>query len=78
MNATVVVTVHLKEGVRDPAGEAVEAVLAQMGFPVANLRIGRQVVLEVQAPNPAEVGEAVAAQLLANPVLETYQVEVRA
>jgi phosphoribosylformylglycinamidine (FGAM) synthase PurS component len=66
MSRTVVVTVHLKEGVRDPAGEAVEATLTEMG----------QIVLTVEGENPEAVGMEAARRLLANPVLETFRVEV--
>jgi phosphoribosylformylglycinamidine synthase len=76
MSRTVVVTVHLKEGVRDPAGEAVEATLTEMGLPVGSVRIGRQIVLTVEGENPEAVGMEAARRLLANPVLETFRVEV--
>jgi phosphoribosylformylglycinamidine synthase PurS subunit len=76
MSRTVIVTVHLKDGVRDPAGEAVEATLTEMGLPVGSVRIGRQIVLTVEGDNPEAVGAEAAQRLLANPVLETFRVEV--
>ena len=70
------IVVHLKDGVRDPAGEAVERVLRQMGFDVRELRIGRHITLEVSGGDPETVGRHMAERLLANPVLETFRVEV--
>ncbi|MGC8489236.1 MAG: phosphoribosylformylglycinamidine synthase subunit PurS [Clostridia bacterium] len=70
------IVVHLKDGVRDPAGEAVEHVLREMGFPVEHLRIGRHITLEVEGTEPEHLGREMAQRLLANPVLEKFSVEV--
>jgi phosphoribosylformylglycinamidine synthase subunit PurS len=74
------VLVRPKEGILDPQGEAVESSLRQLGFPVAEARVGRLVDLEVDAADP---GEALAKltemceRLLANPLIESYEIEVR-
>lgn len=70
------IVVHLKDGVRDPAGEAVEHVLREMGYPVENLRIGRHITLEVEGQDPDRAAREMAERLLANPVLEQFSVEV--
>lgn len=70
------IVVHLKDGVRDPAGEAVEHVLREMGFPVQALRIGRHITVQVEGDDAETLGRQMAERLLANPVLETFSVEV--
>jgi phosphoribosylformylglycinamidine synthase subunit PurS len=75
------VLVRPKPGILDPQGEAVESSLRQLGFSVAGARIGRVVDLEVEASNPdaarAEI-ERMCEQLLANPLIESYEIEIRA
>jgi phosphoribosylformylglycinamidine synthase len=78
MKATVVV--RPKAGILDPQGEAVESSLRQLGFSVGEARIGRVVDLDVDAPTPDEARAAVermCEQLLANPLIESYEIEVR-
>ena len=78
MRATVLV--RPKPGILDPQGEAVESSLRQLGFPVADARVGRLVDLEVEAGD-AEEARAKLAQmcerLLANPLIESYEIELR-
>ena len=79
MKATVLV--RPKPGILDPQGEAVESSLRQLGFPVAEARIGRVVDLEVDASDPAEARtdiERMCEQLLANPLIESYEIEIQA
>jgi phosphoribosylformylglycinamidine synthase PurS subunit len=75
------VLVRPKPGILDPQGEAVEASLRQLGFTVADARIGRVVDLELDAPDAeharAEV-ERMCEQLLANPLIESYEIAVQA
>jgi phosphoribosylformylglycinamidine synthase subunit PurS len=77
MRATVLV--RPKAGILDPQGQAVEASLRQLGFHVGEARIGRVVDLEIDAPD-AEAARAelerMCDQLLANPLIESYQIEV--
>jgi phosphoribosylformylglycinamidine synthase len=79
MKATVLV--RPKPGILDPQGEAVESSLRQLGFSVADARIGRVVDLEVDQSDPtaarAEV-ERMCEQLLANPLIESYEIELQA
>jgi phosphoribosylformylglycinamidine synthase PurS subunit len=79
MKATVLV--RPKPGILDPQGEAVESSLRQLGFSVADARIGRVVDLEVEAsdPNAARTEiERMCEQLLANPLIESYEIEIQA
>jgi phosphoribosylformylglycinamidine synthase subunit PurS len=77
MRATVLVRPKL--GILDPQGQAVESSLRQLGFSVEGARIGRVVDLDVQATDPsvarAEI-ERMCEQLLANPLIESYEIEL--
>jgi phosphoribosylformylglycinamidine synthase subunit PurS len=77
MKATVLV--RPKHGILDPQGQAVESSLRQLGFAVGEARVGRVVDLEVEANDPAgaraEV-ERMCEQLLANPLIESYEIEL--
>ncbi len=79
MKATVLV--RPKSGILDPQGEAIESSLRQLGFPVVGARIGRVIDLDVDAGNEREAHAAVermCEQLLANPLIEGYEIEVPA
>jgi phosphoribosylformylglycinamidine synthase len=73
------VLVRPKEGILDPQGQAVEDSLRHLGFSVGDARIGRVVDLEVKADDAtqarAEV-ERMCDQLLANPLIESYEIEI--
>ena len=77
MKATVLV--RPKPGILDPQGEAVESSLRQLGFAVGEARVGRLVELELEAADEgaarAEI-EQMCEQLLANPLIESYEIEV--
>lgn len=78
MKATVLV--RPKAGILDPQGQAVEASLRQLGFSIGEARIGRVVDLDVDATNADEARAAVermCEQLLANPLIESYEIEVQ-
>jgi len=75
------VLVRPKEGILDPQGQAVEQSLRKLGFDVAQARVGRVVDVEVDAANAEEARAKVdemCKQLLANPLIESYEIEVRA
>jgi phosphoribosylformylglycinamidine synthase subunit PurS len=66
------VLIRPKEGILDPQGQTVERALPALGFDgVSDVRIGRLVELDV--PDLAEV-EAMCEKLLANPLVEDYEV----
>jgi phosphoribosylformylglycinamidine synthase len=75
------VLVRPKHGILDPQGQAVEASLHHLGFAVAETRVGRLVELDVPSDDPGEARELVARmcdQLLANPLIESYEIELHA
>ena len=79
MKATVLV--RPKPGILDPQGEAVESSLRQLGFSVADARVGRVVDLEVDAGDATTARaqiERMCEQLLANPLIESYEIELEA
>jgi len=68
------VLIRPKEGILDPQGQAVERALPALGFKgVKEVTIGRLVELEVD--DPAQVPD-MCEQLLANPLIEDYDVVV--
>jgi phosphoribosylformylglycinamidine synthase len=78
MKATVLV--RPRPGILDPQGQAVESSLRHLGFAVAEARVGKLVELEVDAPDEAEARsqlERMCEQLLANPLIESYEIEFR-
>lgn len=72
------VVVLPKSGVNDPEGESIRGGLRGLGFgQVERVRAGRVFQLLVDAPDPTAAREAVVEmceRLLANPVIETYEV----
>jgi phosphoribosylformylglycinamidine synthase PurS subunit len=77
MRATVLV--RPKEGILDPQGQAVESSLRQLGFPVGEARIGRVVDLEIEVSDAEQARTAIdemCRQLLANPLIESYEIEL--
>jgi phosphoribosylformylglycinamidine synthase subunit PurS len=73
------VLVRPKPGILDPQGNAVERALGHLGFSVSDARVGRVVDLEVSADDEAAAREQVQKmcdQLLANPLIESYEIEL--
>jgi len=74
------VLVRPKPGILDPQGEAVRRSLQQLGFPVEEARVGRVVDLELDLGDAdrtrAEL-ERMCEQLLANPLIESYEISVK-
>ena len=73
------VLVRPKGEVRDPQGEAVLAALRSLGHDVAHVRTGKEIVVAFSASdeNAARAAaERMGDQLLANPVIEDYEVSV--
>jgi phosphoribosylformylglycinamidine synthase PurS subunit len=77
MKATILV--RPKPGILDPQGEAVQSSLRQLGFAVGEARVGRLIDLELDGADPdaarAEL-ERACEQLLANPLIESYEIAV--
>jgi phosphoribosylformylglycinamidine synthase PurS subunit len=70
-----VVDVMLKPEIHDPQGEAIARACRRLGFgQVAGVRQGKRFEIELSEPvSPERVGE-LAAELLANPVIEEFSV----
>jgi phosphoribosylformylglycinamidine synthase len=79
MKATVLV--RPKTGILDPQGQAVESSLRHLGFEVGDAKVGRLVELELPDGDEGETRaqvERMCEQLLANPLIESYEIELHA
>jgi phosphoribosylformylglycinamidine synthase PurS subunit len=78
--ATVVVDVKLKPEIHDPQGEAIASACHRLGFgQVVSVRQGKRFEIELDGDGPADGATArevakLAAELLANPVIEEFSV----
>lgn len=74
------VRVRFKTEVLDPQGDAVRRALAHLGIPgIRDVRVGKLIELELDAADGAEARAILARaadELLANPVMEDYEVVV--
>lgn len=75
------VLITLKNGVLDPQGKAIEGALHGLGFEGASdVRQGKLIELTISdaanAQDAEEKAKAMCDKLLANPVMESYRVEV--
>ncbi|PID36522.1 MAG: phosphoribosylformylglycinamidine synthase [Rhodobacterales bacterium] len=71
------VDIMLKSGVLDPQGEAVRHALGSLGFAgVEKVRQGKVIELEVAAGTSEATIVEMCEKLLANTVIENYQIEV--
>ena len=72
MNVRARVLIRPKAGILDPQGEAVQRALPALGFEgVANVHVGRMVELDV---HDASQIEPMCEKLLANPLVEDYEI----
>ena len=68
------VLIRPKAGILDPQGQTVERALPALGFEgVSHVHVGRLVELDVE--DPSEV-DAMCAKLLANTLIEDYEITV--
>ena len=77
MKAKVYVT--LKPSVLDPQGKAVQSGLKNLGINVKDVRIGKHITLQVDANSEQEakaLADDACKKLLANPVMEFYEIEM--
>lgn len=76
----VIVNVSLKAGVLDSQGKAVHNALQSIHFDnVTDVRVGKQIVLNLNETNEAKAREDVTKMcedLLANTVIEEYTIEI--
>lgn len=75
------IRVRPKPEIRDPQGEAVAGALRSLGMDVADVRTGKEIVVSFAAEDETAAHAAanrMGDELLANPVIEVFAVEVRA
>ena len=72
------VVVQLKDGLLDPQGKAVQDALPTLGWTnVSDVRVGKSILLTVDAESPADAEAQVsemALKFLSNPVIERFWV----
>ena len=75
------VHIRLKEGVLDPQGKAIGHALASLGFTgVGEVRQGKLIEIELAETDRGKAREQVekmCEQLLANPLIESYEIELQ-
>jgi phosphoribosylformylglycinamidine synthase PurS subunit len=75
--ARVVVDVMLKPEILDPQGQAVANALPRLGITdVSSVRIGRRIEIEFAGSADLERAREIADKLLANPVIEDFDIKV--
>lgn len=74
------VTITLRKSILDPQGKATHHALQNLGLASINqVRIGKVVELNINADNQEkalEVAKSASEQLLANPVMEDYDIQI--
>ena len=80
MQFTVQVKVMPLKELLDPQGKAVKSGLGNMGMnKIEDVRIGKNITLQIEAASAEEarsIAEQASKKLLANPVMEYYEIEV--
>ena len=81
MNYSARVDVMLKNGIADPQGQTIERALPALGYAgVGDVRVGKLIELTLDASDADEARRRVlemCEKLLANPVIEAYEVTIR-
>ena len=71
----ITINVYLKNGVLDPAGKATKHALQSLGFNSVNdVRIGKQIILNLNENTTDEEIKNMCEELLANTVIEDYEI----
>lgn len=82
MRYRALVSVMLKPGISDPQGQTIERALPALGYDsVSDVRVGKLIELHLEAVSEDVAGDLVrqmCEQLLANTVLEAYDVKLDA
>ncbi len=80
MTYNIQIKVMLLKDLLDPQGKAVQAGLKNLGFNGVNdVRIGKHIILQIDASSEEEakqIADQASKKLLANPVMEFYEIEV--
>ncbi len=76
-----VATIHVrpKAEVRDPQGEAILGALGSLGLGVVAVRTGKEIVVTFEADDDAaarKAADTMGRELLANPVIEDFKVDL--
>lgn len=75
------VFVTLRKSILDPKGKATHHALHSLGLDgVKDVRIGKMIELDIDADNKnsaQEIAQTATEKLLANPVMEDYEIEVK-
>lgn len=75
----VAVKIMLKKGVLDPQGKAIGHALETLGFEgVGQVRQGKLIELEIADGTPDDKIRDMCEKLLANPVIEDYEIDTAA
>jgi phosphoribosylformylglycinamidine synthase PurS subunit len=80
MNFSVQVKVMPLKELLDPQGKAVMGGLRNLGITIGDVRIGKNIQLQVEASSSEEakkIAEDASSKLLANPVMEYYEISVQ-
>lgn len=74
-----IVTVRYKDGVLDPQGATIQRALSDLGMNgIQGVRTGRTFELSLSTGATRDVVERACRALLANPVIESYEIEMPA
>jgi phosphoribosylformylglycinamidine synthase subunit PurS len=77
---TAIVNVMLKDGISDPQGQTIERALPAVGYEsVTDVRVGKRITMTLEANDLDDARvqvEAMCDKLLANTVIESFQVEI--
>ena len=81
MKYTAHITVMPQKALLDPQGRAVTSSMKNLNLPeIQNVRIGKHITLEIDATSQDAAKEKVdtaCKKLLANPIMETYEFELK-
>lgn len=74
------VYIRPRADILDPQGDAVNRALANLGYSEASeVKVGKYITLRIEAADAAQARQrldAMCQQLLANPIIEDYRIEV--
>jgi phosphoribosylformylglycinamidine synthase PurS subunit len=77
---TAQINVMPRAGISDPQGQTVERTLPSIGFEgITEVRVGKRITLTVEAPDEEAARTIVSnasEKILANPVIEDYELEL--
>ncbi len=73
------VYVQPKPTILDPQGQAVAGALRQLGFEVNDVRVGKEIIVDIATEDEEEALEmarSMCRKLLANPVIEDFSCQI--